>query len=90
MSATIAAPLINDRLPDRNNEPDDPESSLPHKPSTLKVQAPDNHILAQNLYYNYYFPKAKYLIIGYLDSLGNSTPKNSACAVGPFSTLPGA
>ena len=27
----------------------------------------DNHILAQNLYCNYYYPKPKYLIIGYFD-----------------------
>ena len=39
---------------------------------TLRVQVPDNHILTQNLYYNYnyYYPKPKYLIIGYLDPLG--------------------
>ena len=38
---------------------------------TLRVQVPDNHIPAQNLYYNYYYPKPKHLIIGYLDPLGN-------------------
>ena len=27
-------------------------------------------MLAQNLYYNYYYPKPKYLIIGYKDPLG--------------------
>ena len=37
---------------------------------TLRVQVPNNHILTQNLYYNYYYPKPKYLIIGYLDPLG--------------------
>ena len=26
--------------------------------------------LPKSLYYNYYYPKAKYLIIGYLDPLG--------------------
>ena len=36
----------------------------------LKVQVPNNHILTQNLYYNYYYPKPKYLIIGYMDPLG--------------------
>ena len=37
---------------------------------TLRVQVPNNHILTQNLYYNYNYPKPKYLIIGYLDPLG--------------------
>ena len=37
---------------------------------TLRVQVPNNSILTQNLYYNYYYPKPKYLIIGYLDPLG--------------------
>ena len=32
---------------------------------------PKNHILTGNLYYNYYYPKPKYLIIGYLDPLGS-------------------
>ena len=36
---------------------------------TLRVQVPNNHILPQNLY-NYYYPKPKYLIIGYMDPLG--------------------
>ena len=38
--------------------------------TTLKVQVPNNHIHAQNMHYNYYFPKPKYLIIEYLDPLG--------------------
>ena len=37
---------------------------------SLRVQVPDNYILTQNLYYHYYSPKPKYLIIGYLDPLG--------------------
>ena len=37
---------------------------------TLRVQVPSNHILTQNLYYNYYCPKPKYQIIGYMDPLG--------------------
>ena len=39
---------------------------------SLSVQVPNNRILTQNLYYNYYYPKPKYLNIGYLDpqSLG--------------------
>ena len=39
----------------------------------LRVQVPNkNIILAQNLYYNYFFyPKSKYLVIGYLDPLGS-------------------
>ena len=36
----------------------------------LRVQVPNNHIFTQNLYYNYYYPRPKYLIIGYLDPLG--------------------
>ena len=38
----------------------------------LRVQVPNNHILTQNLYYNYYYPKPKYLSIEYLDPLGTS------------------
>ena len=33
----------------------------------LRVQVTNNLILTQNLCYNYYYPKPKYLIIGYLD-----------------------
>ena len=33
----------------------------------LRVQVPNNHILTQNLYYNYYYPNPKYPIIGYMD-----------------------
>ena len=34
----------------------------------LRVQVPNNHILAQNLYYNYYHPNPKYPItFGYMD-----------------------
>ena len=40
------------------------------KAVSLRVQVPNNHILTQNLYYNYYYPKPKYLIIGYLDPQG--------------------
>ena len=35
-------------------------------PETLRVQVPTNHILTKNVYYNYYYRKPKYLIIGYL------------------------
>ena len=35
---------------------------------SLRVQVPNNHILSQNLSYSYYYPKPKYLIIGYMDS----------------------
>ena len=31
-----------------------------------RVQVPNNHILTLNLYYSYYYPIPKYLIIGYL------------------------
>ena len=34
---------------------------------TLRVQVPNNHILTQNLYYNYYYPNLKYPNIGYMD-----------------------
>ena len=37
----------------------------------LRVQVPNNHILTQNQYYNSYYPNPKYLIIGYMDPLGN-------------------
>ena len=37
---------------------------------SLRVQVPNNHILTPNLYYNYYYPNPKYLIIGYMDPLG--------------------
>ena len=37
---------------------------------TLRVQVPNSHILTQNLYYNYYYPSPRYLIIGYMDPLG--------------------
>ena len=36
----------------------------------LRVQVLNNHILTQNLYYNYYYQDPKYKIIGYLDPLG--------------------
>ena len=35
---------------------------------------PNIHILAQSQYYNYYYPKPKYLIIGYMDPSGNLVP----------------
>ena len=38
---------------------------------TQRVQVPNNHILTQDLYYNHYYPNPKYLIIGYMDPLGN-------------------
>ena len=34
---------------------------------TLRVQVPNNHMLTQSLYYNYYYLYPKYLIIGYMD-----------------------
>ena len=36
----------------------------------LRVQVPNNHILTQNQDHNYYHPKPKYLILGYMDPLG--------------------
>ena len=46
---------------------------------TPRVQVPNKHILTQNLYYNYYDPKRKYLIIGYMDHLG----KKPSARLGP-------
>ena len=40
--------------------------TLNSEPLSLRVQVPKNHMLNQNLYYDYYYPKPKYLIIGYL------------------------
>ena len=37
---------------------------------TLRVQVPNNQILTQNLYYNYYYKNPRYLIFGYMDPLG--------------------
>ena len=39
----------------------------------LRVHVPSNHILTLNQYYNYYYPKPKDLIIGYMDPLGSMT-----------------
>ena len=33
---------------------------------SLRVQVPNNHIRTQNMYYNDYYPKPKYLIMEYL------------------------
>ena len=38
---------------------------------TLRVQVPNTHIPTQKLYYNYYSPNPKYLVIGYMDPLGD-------------------
>ena len=35
-----------------------------------RVQVPNSHILASNLYHKHYYPKPKYIIIGYMDPLG--------------------
>ena len=53
---------------------------------TLRVQVPNNHILTQNLYYNYYYPKPKYLIIGYLDPLGKNPGRVSGVCLLTFRT----
>ena len=42
---------------------------------TLRVQVPNGHILSQNLCYNYYYPKPKYLICGYLDPKADEKPE---------------
>ena len=46
---------------------------------TLRVQVPNNHILTQNQYYNFYYPKPKYLIIGYMDPLGYRSSRSTFC-----------
>ena len=47
---------------------------------TLRVQVPNNHILTQNLYYNFYYPK--YLNIGYMGLYGNWTLTKNALSAG--------
>ena len=37
---------------------------------SLRVHVPENHILTPSLYYNYYYLKPKYLLVGYMDPLG--------------------
>ena len=51
---------------------------------TLRVQVPNNHILTQNLYQDYYSPKPKYLTIGCLDPLGDG----AGCMSNTFWVLP--
>ena len=41
--------------------------ATPPQHMTLRVQVPNNHILAQNMHYKYYCPNPKYLIIGSMD-----------------------
>ena len=48
-----------------------------HALQTLRVQVPYNHILPPNLYNNYYYPKPKYLIIGYMDRYGKLALKRA-------------
>ena len=45
---------------------------------TLRVQVHTNHILTQNLYYNFDSPNPKYLILGYMDPLGKAAASNSS------------
>ena len=49
--------------------------------ATLRVQVPNNQILTPNQYYKYYYPKPKYVIIGYLDPLQVVTTKRTSTAV---------
>ena len=42
----------------------------------LRVQVPSNHILIQNLYYNYYYQSPQYPSIGYMDPTGYKDPVN--------------
>ena len=67
------------KLPDPFSQQD---KYMFHKLSiTKRVQVPNHHILTQNLYYNYYYPNPKYLIIGYIGlrvtlSCSNAYPNN--------------
>ena len=45
-------------------------NKCPSRKLTLRVQVPNDRILTQKLYYNYYYPNRKYLIMGYMDPLG--------------------
>ena len=40
-------------------------------PLAVRVQVLNTHVLTQTLYYNYYYPNPRYLIIRYLDPLGS-------------------
>ena len=54
--------------PDRNKEP--ASFLVPYWGGfthSLRVQVPNNQILTQNLYYNYYYQSPKYPVIGYMD-----------------------
>ena len=56
-------------------EPDAGSRNKFSGPPNPEGQVPNSHILTQNLYYKYYYPKPKYLIIGYLDPLNPTTPR---------------
>ena len=45
----------------------------------VMLQYLNNHILTQNLYYNYYYPNPKYLIIAYMDPPGYVAPCIGRC-----------
>ena len=48
------------------------KSAIQYLPKTLSVQVTNNHMFTQNLYYSFCFTKPRYLVIGYLDPLGDS------------------
>ena len=48
-----------------------PNGHLQHM-GTIRIQVPGNYILTQNLYYDYYYPNPKKLILGDMDPLGNT------------------
>ena len=63
------------------------ETQPGHSPNpTLRIQVPNHHILTQNLYDNYYYPKPKYLIMGYRDPLGKI--QTEPCTNPKFQTGP--
>ena len=51
----------------RRLQPDSAKALTLGAGAALEVQVPNHHILTPNLHYNYYYPKSKYLIIGYLE-----------------------
>ena len=61
--------IPNDHPTDSQASPTNETCSFP----VLTSKGPSTHILTQNLYYNYYDPKTKYLIIGYVDPLGSKS-----------------
>ena len=58
---------LDSKSQERSSLPQRQSTQSPEVPKALRVQVPNRHILIQNLYCNYYSPKPKHLIFGYLD-----------------------